>query len=141
MYATKQAIITQEHAPGTDCTIFFIDFRAYGKGFDAYYERAKEEGVRYIRALPSTIKENPSNEGLEVHYVQPDGSRILEEFDMVVLSVGMQPPRGMTQLAGDIGFELTSDGFCQTTNLSPLDTTRKGVCLRLRSICRTKRYS
>ena len=64
MYATKQAIITQEHAPGTECTIFFIDFRAYGKGFDAYYERAKEQGIRYIRALPSTIKEFPGNEGL-----------------------------------------------------------------------------
>jgi heterodisulfide reductase subunit A-like polyferredoxin len=84
MYATKQAIITQEHAPGTDCTIFFIDFRAYGKGFDAYYERAKEEGVRYIRALPSTIKENPTSEALEVHFVLPDGSQALEEFDMVV---------------------------------------------------------
>ncbi len=127
MYATKQAIITQEHAPGTECTIFFIDFRAYGKGFDAYYERAKEEGVRYVRALPSTIKENPNNEGLEVHYVLPDGSQALEEFDLVVLSVGMQPPNGMTQLAGDLGVELTSDGFCQTTNLSPLDTTRSGV--------------
>jgi heterodisulfide reductase subunit A-like polyferredoxin len=127
MYATKQAIITQEHAPGTECTIFFIDFRAYGKGFDAYYERAKEEGVRYVRALPSTIKGNPNNEGLEVHYVLPDGSQALEEFDLVVLSVGMQPPNGMTQLAGDLGVELTSDGFCQTTNLSPLDTTRSGV--------------
>ncbi|UCD97578.1 MAG: FAD-dependent oxidoreductase [Chloroflexota bacterium] len=127
MYATKQALIAQEHAPGTECTIFYIDFRAYGKGFDAYYERAKEEGVRYIRALPSSIRENPSTENLLAEYVLPNGSQIQEEFDLVVLSVGMQPPHSMSKLAGDLGVALTEDGFCQTTNLSPLDTTRKGV--------------
>jgi heterodisulfide reductase subunit A-like polyferredoxin len=127
MYATKQALIAQEHAPGTECTVFYIDFRAYGKGFDAYYERAKEEGVRYIRALPSTIKQDPSSENLEIQYTLTDGSQIQEEFDLVVLSVGMQPPHSMAELAADLGVALTPDGFCQTTNLSPLDTTRQGV--------------
>ncbi len=127
MYATKQAIIAQEHAPGTECTIFYIDFRAYGKGFDAYYERAKEEGVRYIRALPSSVRQNFSNENLDIQYILPDGSPIQEEFDLVILSVGMQPPHSMADLAGDLGVALTEDGFCQTTNLSPLDTTRPGV--------------
>ena len=127
MYATKQAIIAQEHAPGIECTIFYIDFRAYGKGFDAYYERAKEEGVRYLRALPSSVRQNPSNENLDIQYTLPDGSQIEEEFDLVVLSVGMQPPHSMAELAGVLGVALTEDGFCQTTNLSPLDTTRQGV--------------
>ncbi len=127
MYATKQAIITQEHAPGTECTIFFIDFRAYGKGFDTYYERAKSEGVRYVRALPSSIRQDPHTENLQIQYTLPDGSQSQTEFDLVVLSVGMQAPHSMTQLAGDLGVDLTGDGFCQTTNLSPLDTTRQGV--------------
>jgi len=127
MYATKQAIITQEHAPGVECTIFYIDFRAYGKGFDAYYERAKDAGARYIRVLPSSIKQVLATENLIVEYALPDGNTVDEEFDMVVLSVGLQPPSGMAQLAGDLGVSLTSDGFCQTTNLSPLDTTREGV--------------
>ncbi len=127
MYATKQALITQEHNPGTECTVFFIDFRAYGKGFDAYYERAKEAGVRYIRSMPSAVKQWPGNGSLEVDYALPDGQLISEHFDMVVLSVGMQPPRGMARLANELNFGLTGDGFCQTTNLSPLDTTRKGV--------------
>ncbi len=127
MYATKQAIITQEHAPETECTIFFIDFRAYGKGFDAYYERAKEAGVRYVRAMPSMIRQAGETENLQVLYCLPDGRTITEEFDMVVLSVGLQPPGGMANLASEIGVQLTPDGFCSTTNLSPLDTTREGV--------------
>ncbi|MGB3716632.1 MAG: FAD-dependent oxidoreductase [Candidatus Promineifilaceae bacterium] len=127
MYATKQAMITLEHAPGTECTVFFIDFRAYGKGFDGYYERAKETGVRYLRSLPSGIRQIADSENLEVSYALPDGRIVTEEFDMVVLSVGLEPPQGMSRLASNLGVELTPDGFCQLTNLSPLDTTREGV--------------
>ncbi|UCG24771.1 MAG: FAD-dependent oxidoreductase, partial [Chloroflexota bacterium] len=127
MYATKHAIITQEHAPGVECTVFYIDFRAYGKGFDAYYERAKEGGVRYVRTIPSSIRQDATTENLEIQYALPDGQLIAEVFDMVVLSVGLQPPTGAAKLASSLDVSLTSDGFCQTTNLSPLDTTRKGV--------------
>ena len=127
MYATKQTLITQEHAPGTECTVFYIDFRAYGKGFDAYFERAKESGVRYVRAMPSAIREDPATGNLEIQYALPDGRVPTETFDMVVLSVGMQAPQGMRRLAEDLGVNLTPAGFCQTTNLSPLDTSRAGV--------------
>ncbi|MFQ5420388.1 MAG: FAD-dependent oxidoreductase, partial [Anaerolineae bacterium] len=127
MVATKQAIITQEHNPGTECTIFYIDFRAYGKGFDAYYERAKEAGVRYIRAIPSEIRQAADGQTLTMQYALPDGSLITEEFDLAVLSVGLQPPSGMARLANDLGVNLRPDGFLQTTNLSPLDTSRPGV--------------
>ncbi len=127
MYATKQALIAKEHAPETDCTIFFIDFRAYGKGFDAYYERAKESGVRYLRTMPSTIRQNSETESLEIQYALPDGRVITETFDLVVLSVGLQAPGAMTRLAEELSVELNGDGFCRTTNLSPLDTTREGV--------------
>jgi heterodisulfide reductase subunit A len=68
MYATKEAIIAKEHAPDLDCTIFFIDMRAFGKGFDAYYERAKELGVKYIRCCPSSIKEVPGTKNLRIVY-------------------------------------------------------------------------
>ncbi len=127
MYATKQTLITQEHAPGTECTVFYIDFRAYGKGFDAYYERAKASGVRYVRAMPSAIREDPATGNLELQYALPDGSMPTETFDLVVLSIGMQAPTGMSRLAEDLGIALTPAGFCQTTNLSPLNTSREGV--------------
>ncbi|HLB50151.1 MAG TPA: FAD-dependent oxidoreductase, partial [Anaerolineales bacterium] len=127
MVATKQTLITQEHAPGTERTVFYIDFRAYGKGFDAYYERAKESGARYVRAMPSAIRQHPATENLEIQYALPDGQLITETFDLVVLSVGLQAPVGMTRLAEELGANLNAFGFAQTTNLSPLNTTREGV--------------
>ena len=127
MYATKQTLITQEHTPGTDCTVFYIDFRAYGKGFDAYYERARTSGVRYVQAMPASIKQDPQTENLEIQYALPDGSVTTETFDLVVLSVGLQAPAGMARLAEELEVRLTPDGFCRTTNLSPLNTTRDGV--------------
>lgn len=127
MYATKQTIITKEHAPDTDSTVFYIDFRAYGKGFDAYYERAKASGTRYLRVMPSRIKEDPATGNLEIQYALPDGRLITETFDLVVLSVGLQAPKGMGHLAAELNVGLTADGFCKTTNLSPLNTTRDGI--------------
>ncbi len=129
MYATKQTIITQEHAPGTDCTVFYIDFRAYGKGFDAYFERAKSAGVKYVRAIPSTIRQDAATGNLEIQYALPDGRVITETFDLVVLSVGLQAPSGMRRLAAELKVDLTADGFCKTTNLSPVNTSREGVYL------------
>lgn len=127
MYATKQTLITMEHAPGTECTVFYIDFRAHGKGFEDYFVRAQEAGVRYVREMPSAIKQDRASGNLEIQYWLPDGSGATETFDMVVLSSGMQAPRGMAALAGELGVELTPDGFCRTTAVSPLNTTREGV--------------
>ncbi len=127
MYATKQTIITKEHAPDTDSTVFYIDFRAYGKGFDAYFERAKASGTRYIRVMPSTNRQDATTGNLEIQYALPAGRLITETFDMVVLSIGLQAPKGMTHLANELNVGLTADGFCKTTNLSPLNTTREGV--------------
>jgi heterodisulfide reductase subunit A-like polyferredoxin len=127
MYATKQTIITKEHAPDTDSTVFYIDFRSYGKGFDAYYERAKASGTRYVRAMPSTIRQDAATGNLEIQYALPDGRLITETFDLVVLSVGLQAPKGMGHLAEELKVDLTADGFCKTTNLSPLNTSREGV--------------
>ncbi|MFQ6014694.1 MAG: FAD-dependent oxidoreductase, partial [Anaerolineae bacterium] len=128
MYATKQSIVAMEHAPELKCTVFFIDFRAFGKGFDAYYERAKEAGVRYIRALPSSIREVPGSRNLQIQYVPPgNGNPLSEEFDLVVLSCGLQPTPDTRELADKLGIELNADGFCQTKPLSPLETTRSGI--------------
>ena len=126
MHSTKQALIAQEHNPGTESTIYYIDYRAYGKGFEAYYERAKEEGVRYVRAMPSEIKQDPVTNNLEMHYSLPDGSHCVETFDLVVLSVGLQAPRGAQHLADGLGLELTPEGFCET-NGTAIRTTREGV--------------
>ena len=128
MYATKEAIITKEHLPFVEPTIFYMDVRAHGKGFDGYYERAKEEhGVRYIRSQISRVVEDPKTRNLLLRYVAADGTLQDEEFDMVVLSVGLGPRPETRALAGRLGVKLDRHGFCETDPFQPLATSRKGV--------------
>jgi len=128
MYATKEAIIGKEHAKELEPTIFFMDIRAHGKDFDRFVNRAKDEyGIRYIRSMPSTIKELQQSKNLLLKYVQEDGSLIEEEFDMVVLSVGLCPPPEAAALAKALGIELEEHGFCKTALENPVETSRSGV--------------
>jgi heterodisulfide reductase subunit A len=86
MYATKQAMVTKEHDPSAETTIFYIDMRAHGKGFDTFVERAKREyGVRYVRSRVSRIVPDATGKRLEVTYVTEDQRLLTEPFDMVVL--------------------------------------------------------
>ena len=127
MYAIKEAVIAEEHNPGLEPTIFFMDIRAFGKEFDDYYTRAEEErGVRFIRCRVSHTDQEPDSKDLYVTYVE-DGEVKRERFDMVVLSVGMNPPADAGKLAGIMGFELNDHGFAKTGLFTPLETTRPGV--------------
>ncbi len=127
MYAIKEAVIAQEHTPGVECTIFFMDIRAYGKEFDAYYNRAKEEyKVRFVRSRVSNIEEIPGSRNLLVRHVVEEEPRE-EEFNLVVLSVGMKPPKHAEKLAEILGMKLNKYNFCSTNTFSPLETSRSGV--------------
>lgn len=128
MYATKEAIIGKEHAKELEPTIFFMDIRAHGKDFDRFVNRAKEEyGIRYVRSMPSTVKELQQTKNLLLKYVLEDGSLVEEEFDMVVLSVGLTPPKEAARLAKSLGIELEEHGFCHTLRENPVRTSREGV--------------
>ncbi|MDP3040564.1 MAG: FAD-dependent oxidoreductase, partial [Deltaproteobacteria bacterium] len=128
MYATKEAIIAKEHEKEIQPTIFFIDMRAYGKGFDAYYERAKNEyGVRYVRCAISRVVEDPRSKNLFITYLDNAGEIREEEFDLVVLSVGMTPSASTRELGKNLGIELDDYGFAKTDVLAPLATSRPGV--------------
>ncbi len=128
MYATKEAIIGKEHAPELEPTIFYIDIRAYGKDFDRFVNRAREEyGIRYIKSIPSAVKELQQSKNLLLTYSLEDGRQVEEEFDMVVLSVGFQPPAKARELAASLGLELNQYGFCATRPENPVATSRDGV--------------
>jgi len=127
MYATKHALIAMEHAPGLQCTIFYIDLRAFGKGFDAYYTRAREAGVRYVRCRPSTIKEVPSTRDLRVKYHPASEKPITEVFDVVVLSCGLGPSEASRDLAARLGITLDPSGFYRAGRFTPLETERPGI--------------
>jgi len=127
MYAIKEAVIAEEHNPGLEPTIFFMDIRAFGKEFDEYYERAQEEhGVRFVRCRVSHLDEEPETHDLFVTFDEDDVVH-RERFDMVVLSVGMKPPLDAGKLSRILGIELNDHGFCKTGLFSPLETTRPGV--------------
>ena len=128
MYATKEAIIAKEHEREIEPTIFFIDMRAYGKGFDAYFERARgEQGVRYVRCMISRVVEDPRTKNLQITYVDESGEMREETFDMVVLSVGMAPSRSARELARKLSIDLNPYGFAKTDPFTPLSTSRSGI--------------
>jgi len=128
MYATKEAVIAKEHAPEIEATIFYMDMRAYGKDFDKYIERAeKEYGVRYIRSRVSHVKEDPKTNNLTIHYETEEGEMISEEFDLVVLSVGLEPTRSHQEIANIFGIDLNQYGFAKTSTFSPLQTSKPGI--------------
>jgi heterodisulfide reductase subunit A len=129
MYAIKEAVIAKEHAGHElDAAIFFIDMRTYGKDFETYYERAQEEqGVRFIRSRIHSIDEDPETRDLIIQYVDETGQLQREIFDLVVLSVGLQTPDTLVDLAERLGIELDSDHFVQTGSFNPVETSRDGV--------------
>jgi heterodisulfide reductase subunit A-like polyferredoxin len=128
MYSIKEAVIAKEHHHEVEPTIFYMDIRAHGKDFDAYYERAKKEyGVRFIRSMISRVAEKPKTKNLGITYIDSEGKVKEEEFDLVVLSVGLTPSQGAKELAQRLNLKLDDYGFCKTEEFSPLQTSQPGV--------------
>jgi heterodisulfide reductase subunit A len=128
MYATKQAIIAREHASEIEATIFFMEMRTFGKDFDKYVERAKNEyGVRYKRAMISAVREEPDTGNLLLRYATENGKLVDETFDMVVLSVGLEPHKDAVEFAETFRIETNSYRFAKTSPLKPVRTTRAGI--------------
>jgi heterodisulfide reductase subunit A len=127
MYAAKEAYIAREHDAAIEPTIFFIDMRAHGKNFDAYIDRAVDHQIRFVRAMISRVYEDPVSGDLELRYIDEQGGRQIERFDMVVLSVGIQVPEHTKQLAATLGIELDRFGFAKTNGFTPLAASRPGI--------------
>jgi heterodisulfide reductase subunit A-like polyferredoxin len=128
MYAIKEAIMAVDHVPGLEATIFYNDIRAFGKGFEAYYEGSKKNyGVKYKQGIISSVKEQQQTKNLILTFVTEQGEVTKEEFDLVVLSIGLRPSRSTAQLAETLGIERDRFGFCQTQAMSPSATSRDGI--------------
>ena len=141
MYAAKQAYMTLEQDPDAEIRIFMMDMRAFGKNYEGYYQRAKErKGIEYTRCRISSLKENPDNNNLVVKHFERaavpagrDGNDPVEaaiqeeEFDVVVLSVGMEVAPDVRELGEKLNINMDSNGFCQTEPYNPLQTSRPGI--------------
>ncbi len=129
MYAIKEAVIAKEHSPTPlDVTIFYMDMRTYGKDFDKYYERARDEhGIHFVRSKVYGISEPNGNGNLAVRYAEEGGAVRTDEFDMVTLSVGLKPRKTAVELAGRLGIDLNHYNFCKTDGFTPVNTSRDGI--------------
>jgi heterodisulfide reductase subunit A len=127
-YTQKQVILTKDHDAEAECTIFHNDIRSYGKDFERFYERTEKlPGIRFIRSYTSIVKEDPETRNVTIRYATPEDGVKEEEFDMVVLSVGLNPPAGYEEMADKFGIELNSHGFCKVNPVNPMETSRPGV--------------
>jgi len=127
-YTQKQVILTKDHDADAECTIFHNDIRSYGKDFERFYQRAEKlPGIRFIRSYTSVGREIPGSKNVTIRYSTTDEGVKEEEFDMVVLSVGLNPPSDYESLSKKFGIELNSHGFCQVHSTNPMQTSRPGI--------------
>jgi len=129
MYAMKDAMIAKEHAGGNlDAAIFYMDIRSFGKDYEMYYDRARDrEGIRFVKARVHSVIENPENRNLILRFADENGAIQEEEFDMLVLSVGLEVSRETLELADRLGIGLNKHKFVESEPFAPLATSRPGI--------------
>jgi len=128
MYATKEAVIAKEHEPGVETHIYYMDMRSFGKDFDKFFDRAKNEyGVVYRRCRISKIEQDRKTKQLTIRYVDEKGMLQNDIYDMVVLSVGLQPCASLGHLSKALEINLNEYGFIETEAFTPVRTSREGI--------------
>ena len=127
-YTQKQVILTKEHYADVECTVFHNDIRSYGKDFERYFQRANSlPGVEFIRSYTTIEREDPETKNVTIKYSTSDEGVKEEEFDLVVLSVGLNPPVGYEVFADKFGVQINSHGFCNIVSSNPMETSRPGI--------------
>ncbi len=132
MNAIKDALLIREHYPNAEITIFYIDIRAFGKGFEEFYQRAVEEGVRFIKGKPSRITEDIQT-GAPVLFVEDAETGTVQKIsvDLAVLSAALIPPEDLGELSQILNIELDRNGFFKARDsaAAPLNSSRNGIYL------------
>ena len=130
MYSMKNAQLCIDHEPDTEVTCYYMDIRSFGKGFEEFYKTSQEKyGIEFIRGRPAEILEN-DDLTLTVRAEDTLLGKVTEyTYDLVVLSVGLEPPKGSNELRQTLGLSRTSDGFYMEAHpkLRPVDTLTDGV--------------
>jgi heterodisulfide reductase subunit A2 len=130
MNTVKSTLMLKDHDPDLDVKVFYIDMRAFGKGFEDLFRRSKSMGVRYIRGLPGSIQEDPQSKDL-ILIVENTATNQLEKHraEMVVLAVGVKPPKDMKVIQEMLALQKNSDGFYLEAHpkLQPVDSATRGI--------------
>lgn len=129
MNTIKSTLVLKEHYPDMVVKVFYIDIRAFGKGFEDLYNRSRGLGVQYIRGLPGSVEELPDG-SMRVAVENTSSGRVeYHDLSMLVLALGMKPSSGTHKLQEMMGLQLTSDGFFLEAHpkLQPVDAATRGV--------------
>ena len=128
MHSIKEAIIANEHEPETTSTIFGMDIRAVGKGFEEYKVRGgNTSGITYVRGRVAEITAGPENHPMVIYEDTRERTVKSRDFDMVILATACAPSKGIIELSKILGIEIDVHGFVKTSALSPVDTTVPGI--------------
>ena len=130
MNTVKEAQYLKDNYPDIDITVFYMDMRAFGKGFEELLMRSKSNGVRYIRGLPGEVRQNPDSGNLWVTVENTTANRLeVHEFDMLVLAVGATPATDTEAIRQLVSLSKSPSGFLKEAHpkLRPVDTPTKGV--------------
>jgi heterodisulfide reductase subunit A2 len=130
MNTIKDTLMLKEHYPDMEVKVFYIDIRAFGKGFEDLFQRSNGKGVKYIRGLPGDVQEDPQSQGL-ILFAENTSTNLLEKHrvDMVVLSQGLVPSKDMNKIQEMLALQKTSDGFYLEAHpkLQPVDSASAGI--------------
>ena len=130
MNTVKSAQYVKDNYPDTDISVFYMDLRAFGKGFEELLMRSKQSGVRYIRGIPGEVNEDPATGNLQVTVENTTSQRLeSHEFDLLVLAVGAVPAQNTESVRQLVSLSKSPSGFLKEAHgkLRPVDTPTKGV--------------
>ncbi len=130
MNTIKDTLLLNDHYPDTESKVFYIDIRAFGKGFEDMFKRSKEAGVKYIRGIPGDVWEDPVTKNIFLAVEDTTSGKVeVHELDLVVLSVGLEPRKDMKHLQQLLTLSSTADGFLLESHpkLKPVDAPTRGI--------------
>lgn len=127
--SVKQSMASNDHSshPKLERKIFYTDLRSQGKESEKYFERAKQDNIKFVRALPHTMEPGEDGTGVRMRYMTEQGESVHESFDLVVLSIGFNSPADAKNLSTLFDVELDAHRFANTSCFEPVESTREGV--------------
>lgn len=129
MNTIKSTLVIKEHYPDVEVKVFYIDIRAFGKGFEDLYKRSKRQGVKYIRGLPGSTEEL-ADQSIRIAVEDTVSGKVeFHDLEMLVLAIGSQPNKSNRKIQEMLGLQLTPDGFFLEAHpkLQPVDAATRGV--------------
>jgi len=131
MCAIKNGVLLKEHVHDVDVTIFYMDIRTFGKGFEEFYQRAKDEfGIHFVRGRVGRVVENPKTNNLLLRVENTETAEVIQkEFDMVVLSIGVAPSGGVSEISKILDVPIDRYGFFEENDIKtdPIASKVEGI--------------